>query len=308
MKALRAHARGGPEQLRYEDAPVPEEPTGSEVCVAVRAAAITFDELTWPETWESNGVDRTPIIPSHEVSGVVVAVGPEVQGFVPSDEVFGLVPFNRNGAAAEYVLVAAADLTRKPDGVSHVMAAAAVLPALTASEALVHARLTAGQQLLVRGASGAVGSFVTQFAARMGVEVTGTVRSSDATDRIKRLGAQDVLVGDEPAGLAPGVFDAAIDAAGAGTPDWAYRAVRPGGRVITLQEPPDAQMATAAGVDAMFFVVDPGPEDLQRLAGQLAAGGIEVPIARTVPLAEGATAYASRGRTNAPGKIVLTVP
>ncbi|QGN35460.1 zinc-binding dehydrogenase [Microlunatus sp. Gsoil 973] len=308
MMALRAHARGGPEQLRYEEAPAPAAPGDSEVCLQVRAAAITFDELTWPETWEADGVDRTPIIPSHEVSGVVTALGAEVQGLSVSEEVFGLVPFNRNGAAAEYVLVPAANLVRKPDGVSHVVAAAAVLPALTASEALVHSRLTNDQRLLVRGATGAVGSFVTQFAARMGIKVTATVRSASAVDRAKRYGADEVLVGDDVTRLDPASCDAAIDAAGAGTPDWAYRGVRPGGRLITLQEPPDADLAAAAGVDAMFFIVDPHPEELQRLADQLASGDIEVPIAQTYPLAEGGEAYAARGRTQSPGKIILTVP
>src|SRR5947209_2079536 len=68
MKALRAHTRGGPEVLVYEDAP-PPTPADGELLVAVHAAAITFDELTWPDTWASEGVDRTPVIPSHEFSG-----------------------------------------------------------------------------------------------------------------------------------------------------------------------------------------------------------------------------------------------
>ena len=70
MLALRAHRRGGPEVLVTERVSVPA-PAAGEVLIAVHAAAITFDELTWPETWTRNGVDRTPTIPSHEVSGVV---------------------------------------------------------------------------------------------------------------------------------------------------------------------------------------------------------------------------------------------
>jgi NADPH:quinone reductase-like Zn-dependent oxidoreductase len=75
MMALRAHRRGGPEQLVYEPAPVPR-PGPGEVLVAVNAAAITFAELTWDLTWSTrDGVDRTPVIPSHEVSGTVAALG-----------------------------------------------------------------------------------------------------------------------------------------------------------------------------------------------------------------------------------------
>src|SRR6478736_9512098 len=106
MMALRAHTRGGPEVLVYEPAPQPT-PGVDEVQVAVHAAAITFAELTWPETWTSGGVDRTPIVPSHEFSGVVAEVGGDVTGVVVGDEVYGLVPFDRDGAAAEYVTVPA---------------------------------------------------------------------------------------------------------------------------------------------------------------------------------------------------------
>ena len=308
MKALRAHARGGAEQLTYEDAPMPAAPDGAEVCVRVKAAAITFDELTWPDTWEADGVDRTPIIPSHELAGVVAAVGPDVHGLSVGDEVFGLVPFDRDGAAAEYVRAPAATLARKPAGVSDVVAAAAVLPALTAMEALdAHLRLVAGQRLLIRGGTGAVGSFLIQLAHRMGIEVTATVRSQAAVARAERLGAEAVLVADEPAGITPASFDAAIDAVGAGTPEWLYRAVRPDGRVITLQDPPDEGLARAAGVDARFFVVSARAEALERLGTILAAGALEVAIAQTYPLSEGRAAYAGRGQADGPGKTVLEV-
>lgn len=308
MKALRAHARGGAEQLVYEDAPAPQPPNGLDVCVQVKAAAITFDELTWDETWEADGVDRTPTIPSHEFSGVVVAVGPDADGVAIGDEVFGLVPFNRDGAAADYVLVPATSLASKPAGVSDVVAAAAVLPALTALGALdEQLGLVAGQRLLVRGGTGAVGSFLTQFAHRMGISVTVTVRSSSSVDRAKRLGADEVLVADEPAAIAAASFDASIDAAGAGTPDWLYRAVRPGGRVITLQELPDADLAQRFGVDARFFLVDARADLLSSLGAALAEGGIEVAVAQIYPLADGRAAYGSRGLSEKPGKTILDV-
>src|SRR3954469_24400835 len=164
MRALRAHTRGGPEVLVYESAPRPTASDG-ELLVAVHAAAITFDELTWPETWSSDGVDRTPIVPSHEFSGVVAEVGPGVTGVSVGDEVYGLVPFDRDGAAAETVSVPAGFVAGKPRTASHAVAAAAALPGLTAREALVeHTALKAGDRLLVHGSAGGVGAFVTQLA------------------------------------------------------------------------------------------------------------------------------------------------
>jgi NADPH:quinone reductase-like Zn-dependent oxidoreductase len=306
MKALRAHRRGGAEQLVYEDAPRPV-PGEVEVCVRVEAAAITFDELTWPETWEREGVDRTPVIPSHEFSGVVAAVGSEVAHLAVGDAVFGLVPFDRDGAAAEYVVVPEELCVRRPESVSGVVAAAAALPALTAWEALgEHLGLVAGQRLLVHGAAGAVGSFVAQFARRQGLSVTGTARTETSAARARQVGVDEVLVTGEaaPSGLRP--FDGAINAAGADTPAWLYRAVRRGGRLVTLQEPPDQELAAEQGIEARFFIVELRRSELEGLAALLAQGGTEVAIAQTFPLAQGQLAYASRDHSP-PGKTVLLV-
>ena len=102
MTTLRAHRRGGPEVLVVERAPVPL-PAPGEVVLAVHAAAITFDELTWDETWTRDGVNRTPVIPSHEVSGVVSETASGVTDYKPGDEVYGLISFDRDGAAADFV-------------------------------------------------------------------------------------------------------------------------------------------------------------------------------------------------------------
>src|SRR3984957_107344 len=104
MTALRAHRQGGPEVLVVERAPVPV-PAADEVLVAVHAGAITFDELKWPQTWIRDGLSRTPVIPSHEVSGVVAGTGSGVTDFAIGDPVCGLIGFERDGAAADFVAV-----------------------------------------------------------------------------------------------------------------------------------------------------------------------------------------------------------
>src|ERR1700754_3024165 len=153
MMALRAHTQGGPEVLAYESSPRPTVRAG-EVLIAAHAAAITGDELSWPETWVVGGVERTPVIPSHEFSGVVIALGDGVAGLSVGDEVYGLVPFDRDGAAAEYVSVPATSVAARPRTVSHVVSAAAALPALTAWEALVdHAAVQSGRRQVRRHSS-----------------------------------------------------------------------------------------------------------------------------------------------------------
>ena len=121
MMALRAHARGAPERLVYEEAPVPV-PGPGEALVAVHAAAITFAELTWDLSWTTkDGRDRTPVIPAHEVSGTVTALAGGVAGqaggvcgVAVGDEVYGLIDFDRDGAAAGFTTVPAAELAAKP--------------------------------------------------------------------------------------------------------------------------------------------------------------------------------------------------
>ncbi|PJJ63289.1 NADP-dependent oxidoreductase [Compostimonas suwonensis] len=309
MRALRAHEKGGPERLVYEEAPRPV-PGPDEIRVAVRAAAITFAELSWPETWEAGGRDRTPIIPSHEFAGVVDELGPGASGVSVGDSVFGLVPFDRDGAAAEFVVVPAACVARKETTVSDVDAAAAVLPALTAWEALRdQTHLAAGQRLLIRGGTGGVGAFLTQFAHGMGAEVTVTVTSSASAARARSLGADHVVVAASPVEAGdPLGFDVAIDAVGDDVPEWMYASVRPGGQLVFLHQPPSQELAGKYGVNADFFVVSTEHDRLEELAAVLAAGGVDVAIAQTFPLAEGRAAYESGSLPKpGPGKTVIVV-
>ena len=102
MRAVRLCAPGDPAHLVYEELETPR-PGSGEALVRVHAAAITRDELTWP-------VDRLPAIPSYEFSGVVSAVGPDVDTVAIGDAVYALSGFDRDGAAAEYTVVQAAAL------------------------------------------------------------------------------------------------------------------------------------------------------------------------------------------------------
>src|SRR5207244_13332250 len=97
MKAVRADQRGRPEVLRYEDGAVPEV-GANEGLVEVNAAAVTPGELARDETWQSaDGADRTPIIPSHEFSGVIAQVGGDVRSLTAGTQVYGLIDFNHDG-------------------------------------------------------------------------------------------------------------------------------------------------------------------------------------------------------------------
>ena len=244
MMALRAHVRGGPEVLVYESAPVPI-PASDEVLVEVHAAAITFAELGWTETWQRDGHDRTPIVPSHEVSGVIVEVGDQVDDLQDGEEVYGLIRFDRDGAAAEYVTVPAADLARKPATVSHTVAAAVPLAALTAWQAWFdHAVLRPGESVLVHGGAGGVGAFAVQLASAAGAHVTATARGSDLS-LVQRLGAEKVIDYEGAGWMTQGpIYDVVLDTVGGRTLHESFTVLRRGGRLITLQAPPSPERAS----------------------------------------------------------------
>lgn len=232
MRAVRAHRRGGPEQLVHAYAPRPE-PGPGDVLVAVRAASVTAGELAWDATWtdsfDGSGRDRTPIVPAHEVSGVVAGHGSGVTDPAMGAEVYGLVPFLRDGAAAEYVTVPAGILALKPAGPDHRDAAAVPLAALTAWQGLVdHARVTPGLHVLVHGGAGGVGSFAVQIAVALEARVTATASARGATF-VAALGAQDVpdhvgRVEDHVAGV-----DVVFDTVGGDTQARSGALLKPGG-------------------------------------------------------------------------------
>jgi NADPH:quinone reductase-like Zn-dependent oxidoreductase len=311
MMAVRAHQRGGPEVLVYESAPIPR-PGAGEVLVEVHAAAITFAELSWDETWS-----HLPTVPSHEFSGVVSALGDDVRAtdvgddvsLDIGDEVYGLIRFDRDGAAAQFVTVAAVDIARRPEKVSHVVSAALPLAALTAWQALVdHAQVKPGERVLVHGGAGGVGAFVTQLAARLGAEVTATTLGPDV-DTVRSLGAHRVLdVRTDRFDDQPARYDVVIDTVGGETLDRSFAVLRRGGRLVTLAAPPSAERCAQFGVNGTFFIVTPDRSELTQLAELADRGELTVAIAATYPLADARTAYES-GRTfdRPPGKTVLIV-
>ena len=308
MKAVRAHERGGPEVLRYEDAPVPE--VGSnEVLVEVHAAAVTPGELGWDETWQSaNGADRTPVVPSHEFSGVVARVGGDVSSLTPGSEVYGLIDFNHDGAAAEFVSLPQEAVVRRPVRLSHVESAALPLAALTAWQALAdHADLQRGERVFIQGGAGGVGSLAVQLAKALGAEVTATANEDDQ-QLVKELGA-DRVVPSVAGALSPGepLFDVLLNTFPGPVPEESYGLVRRGGRLVTLAEPPDQSMAERHGIQGIFFIVASDPEELQLIAERAEASELRPVVARTLPLADASTAYGPTPAPRRPGKTVLAV-
>ena len=306
MRALRIHERGGSEQLVEEEAPLPTPRIG-DALIRVHAASFTPDELGWPSTWiDRAGRDRRPVIPAHEVSGVVTALGYGTTGVLVGDAVYGLTDWYRDGAAAEYVAVEARNLAPKPPALDHATAAAVPMIALTAVQALfVHGRLERGQRVLVLGAGGGVGSFALQLARAAGAHVIAAARGW-ARDLARELGAERFVDVDE-GGLADAVRDVELvfDLVGGEALARASAAVKAGGALVSVVEQPPA----TGGVTArrVFFVVEPNREQLTAMGARMAAGELRPIIGATWPLGEGRAAFAAKQRGRLNGKAVLRV-
>lgn len=308
MKAIRLHARGGPEQLVYEDAPPPALQPG-DALVRVYATGITRTELTWDETYRNaDGSPRIPTIPGHEVSGVIESVPPNIRDLGPGDAVYALTNFPRNGAAAEYVAVRAANLALKPRTLDHVHSAAVTLSGLTAWQALfTHAGLQPGQKVLIHGGAGGVGVFAVQLAKWKGAHVI-TTSSGANLEFLRGLGADHTFdytttrFEDQLRDI-----DVVLDAVGGDSVARSWQVLRPGGAMISVAKRIAEDEPAKHGVRGLFFIVEPNRDQLEEMAQMIDHGAMKAFVAQVFPLAQAREAFEQALLGHTRGKIVLRV-
>lgn len=273
----------------------------NDVIVRVHAAGFTPGELDWPATWlDRAGRDRTPSVPGHELSGVVVELGYGTTGLTVGQRVLGLVDWTRDGALAEYAAVAARDLAPLPADVDHTVAAALPISGLTAWQGLfVHGRLTTGQTVLIHGAAGGVGSIAVQLAREAGARVIGTGRAAHR-ETVLGLGADAFLEADRLEDA--GEVDVVLDVLGGEIRDRSVALVRAGGTLVTIASPPPEPLPGDGR--AIFFVVEPDRDQLAGLAQRVRDGRLEIAVA-VHALSEAPAMLAAERRT--PGSTIIRV-
>jgi NADPH:quinone reductase-like Zn-dependent oxidoreductase len=306
MNAVRTHHRAGPEQLVFEAAPRPI-PYADDVLVEVHAAGVTPSELTWDSSFVSaDGRSRLPAIPSHELSGVVAAVGEDAAGLAVGDAVYGLTDFSRDGAAAEFQLVRSSELAPKPTSLDHVHAAAIPLSGLTAWQALHdHGRLSKGQRVLIHGGAGGVGNFAVQLARIAGAEVITTAAAADR-DFLRAIGADEVLdYRAEPFDERVREIDLVVDTVGGSVLERSFAVTRQGGTIVSVAEQPDSRLAAEHDVRTAFFVVDPNRDQLIALAALVDQGRLRAEVMKVFELPSARDAFETGLRDHVRGKLVL---
>jgi NADPH:quinone reductase-like Zn-dependent oxidoreductase len=275
----------------------------NDVVVEVHASGFVGTELAWPSPWTDRlDRDRTPVIPGHELAGMVTALGYGTTGLSVGQRVFGLTDWYRDGTLAEYAAVEARNLAPLPGDVDFTVGASLPISGLTAWQGLFeHGRLRPGQSVIAHGAAGAVGSMVTQLARSAGAYVIGTGR---AADRQKALdfGANEFVDLDKDVLEDIGGVDLVFDLIGGEIGKRSARLVRAGGTLVSIVGPSEARPVDGLAVD---FVVESDRAQLGEIVQRLRDGRLRTNIG-TVSILDDAVA-AFNATVRRPGKTMIRV-
>jgi NADPH:quinone reductase-like Zn-dependent oxidoreductase len=327
MKAYVQHRYGPPDRLELTDVPAPV-PAAGEVLVRVRATSVN------PYDWHllrgeprvarlmpglvGLRAPRFPV-PGCDLAGQVAAAGPGVTQFGPGDDVFALVS---HGCYAEYVTVPETMLARLPGNLSFEQAAAVPMAALTALIGLRDTgRVESGQQVLVNGASGGVGTFAVQLARAFGARADGVCRAANA-ELVRSLGADTVIDrGTADFTRCGKRYDLLLDIAGTRQVPACRRVLTPTGTMVLIGGPAGRWLQPAGHVFAAMAMgrlvrqrialteTVTGPdrqENLRGLAKLIEDGRLTPVIGARYPFAELPQAIADQESGRIPGKVVIT--
>ena len=324
MKAAVLTRYGPADALQIHEVPRPE-PGARQLRIAVRATTVTRGDtelraldLPWLfrlpiRLWLGVWGPRKSTILGMELSGVVDAVGDGVESFADGDAVLGTTDMGLGGYA-QYALVKAEGLVvRKPEALSFTEAAALPIGGLAALGYLLEGGVETAKRVLIRGASGSIGSFAVQIAKHFGAHVTAVcppqgVRGAEAlgADRVLDYTVEDFdATGDS--------YDLVLDVVGRTPIGRVLAVVEPGGRYVRATVPGLFEVLrslwTRLTSDKRVIMGDSGdtPERLRQLVGLVEAGDVRPIIDRTYALPEVAQAHRYVEQGHKQGNVVLTV-
>src|SRR6266536_2461436 len=308
MKAVVVHEYGGPEVLKYEDAPRPER-KDDEILVRVIAAGVNpVDGMIRAGMFAKYSKNAFPMVPGYDIAGIVEETGAKTDKYKTGDAVYAYIGLNKGGGYAEYTVATDKEVSPKPKSLSFEEAAAVPLVAETAWQALFDAaKLRAGQTVLIHGGSGGVGTFAIQIAKARGAKVIATASTANQ-DLLKQLGA-DVTIDytkQKFEDVAKDV-DVVLDSVGKDTLARSYGVVKKGGFIVSIVGRPDPTQLEKHGVHGASISVEPNSGELAEIGRLIGEKKIKVIVSQTFPLAEAAKAQEQIATHHTRGKIVLKV-
>jgi len=306
MKAMLLMGHGGPEMLRYGEAPDPIAGPG-DVVVDIHAASVNAADYK-VRLGSGRSSLQFPYILGRDFSGVVSAVGAGVTDLAVGDGVFGVLDQGHEGAYAEKVAIKAAIIAKKPDNLGHAEAAALALTGLTAVWALEDtAHLRAGETILIQGGAGGVAGFAIQLAKHLGATVITTASASNH-DYVRRLGADRVIdYRSEDFTKLVSNCDVVFDTVGGEVQVRSYEVLKPGGRLVWVAAAPDGFQPSRKDVQTLRPGVARDRAHLERILALLAVGAVWPPNIVHYTLADAAEAHRVSESRHLQGKLVFAV-
>ncbi|WP_105974259.1 NADP-dependent oxidoreductase [Streptomyces geranii] len=309
MRAVGFTEFGGPEVLQVLELPVPETGPG-QIRIRVHAATVNAVDALQRGGFAGRPDTPMPFVPGMEAAGVVDEIGPDTDTDLDvGDRVTAIVlASGAGGAYAEQVVVPTESVVRAPEGTTDAQAASLPMNGLTARLALDTLGLEPGQTVAITGAAGAVGGYAVQLAKADGLRVVADAAGQDEA-LIKELGADLVLrrgaeYPDRVRGEVPEGVDGLIDGAGFGA--LTARAVRDGGRVVSLRGFDGPGEREVVFEPIVVFTYAREQAKLDRLRRQVEAGEITLRVARTLPVEQAAEAHRLLAAGGLRGRVVLT--
>jgi NADPH:quinone reductase-like Zn-dependent oxidoreductase len=317
MKAVIQTGYGTADVMKVAEVEKPS-PGDGEVLVRVMAASLGAGEYfgmrgkPWPIVFYIGfPKPKKNFVVGLDFAGVVEAIGPNVNGFKPGDEVYG----ECRGSCAEYAVAKEGSIAPKPANLSFEQAAAVPTSACTALQALCdQGKVRPGQKVLINGASGGVGPFSVQIAKALGAEVTG-VCSTRNVEMVRGIGAdrvidytrEDFTKGSER-------YDVILDNVASHSLSATRSVLTPDGLLVPSSGHAGMGWVIAAALQGMFvrqqapiFVAATNTESLLALSELIEAGRVRPVVDQTYPLGETAKAFAYLDEGHARGKVVIAV-
>ena len=303
IKAVRITEYGGSDQLKYEEAPLPEFGPGH-VLAKVRYAGVN------PIDWKIREGHMKQVRPANfpltlgqDFAGEVVTVGGDSSGFRTGERVFGF----GEGTYAEFTTAPIALIAAIPEKVEFAVAAALPTPGVTALQAIRdHVQPKPGSRILIQGAAGSVGSLATQIAKRWGAQVIGTAAGEDII-YLRSLGHVQVLDYEHERFETVGQVDAVLDLIGGETAKRSFALVKKGGVLVSTVGAANAEVAAQAGIRGVNLVSKGNAADLSELADLVERGDVKPRMGDVFRLDQAREAQDASQKGRAKGKILLKV-
>lgn len=314
MRAILIEQFGGRDKLKLVEIPVPKI-REAEVLVKIHAAGVN------PVDWkiregllEKRGLPhRLPLILGWDMAGVIVERGHSARKFNIKEEVYACcrLPVIHQGTYAEFIAIPESYLSRRPKTLSFEESASVPLAALTAYQSLyVVGQIKKGETIFILGASGGVGSYAVQLSKLLGANVIG-LASPNNHAYLKELGADGMIdytrgdFRDTLRDLFPGGVDLVYACAGGDTLKKGYDCVRKNGRLITIVERGDEQLAKEKEIQLDYVFIEPNTKQLDHLCTLIESNQLRVPLTATYPLEAVQKAHEQIETAHTRGKIVL---